>query len=86
MGCGASNDPKIGVSDSINPVKTNNNNSRNNNGFKQVELKNSGQNSYSDPRNLPDTRNSNLNENLFTINNITKNFIKLFCIKFKHNI
>ncbi len=54
MGCGSSNDPKIGVADSIKPVdyKNNynnnkssqnntNNNRSNRNGFKQVELKSS---------------------------------------------
>lgn len=57
MGCGASKDPKVGVSDSIKPVKSNNSsnhhqsNSRNNrDDYKKSQ--------YSDPRNLPDTQNS----------------------------
>lgn len=63
MGCGASSDPKIGVADSVKPVKSNgysNSNNRSNGGFKQVELKNNQPSKYSDPRNLPDI-NSNSN-------------------------
>ncbi len=73
MGCGASNDPKIAVSD---PAKNNNNysqsngnynnnkSSRNNNGFQKVELRNTNhqQDSYNKINNVtgrPDSDKSN---------------------------
>jgi hypothetical protein len=58
MGCGASKDPKIGVSDSIKPVKTNNSSSNNLSRSNNNNKKNNS--SYNDPRNLPDTKNGEL--------------------------
>lgn len=52
MGCGASSDPKVGVSDSIKPVNTKNAN-------ETSPSKNKHKSQYSDPRNLPDTNNGN---------------------------
>lgn len=57
MGCGASKDPKVGVSDSIKPVNSNKNSNHNqsNSRSNKQDYKSS---QYSDPRNLPDTQNS----------------------------
>ena len=56
MGCGASKDPKVGVSDSIKPVKSNNSSSNHSNSRSNKQDYRNGQ--YNDPRNLPDTQNS----------------------------
>ena len=71
MGCGASKDSKVGVSDSIKPVKSNNSSSNhmNNRNVKQDYKSNQ----YSDPRNLPDTQNS-----MFFVYKFEKFYFKCF--------
>lgn len=60
MGCGASNDPKIGVADSTRPIDNRSKNQTNRNGFKPVEIKNNSQN----------------NQNSYNYNNQTSGEVK----------